>query len=150
MSNNESVQDVFISYAHADDEIQRGAESGWVTTFAEELRILLRRKLGGSGASIWMDHQLAANEQVTGTLMDSVSLSRTLVLFMSPGYLKSAWCQKELGNFLDRNRANKNKENFFIVEIDKTRRESWHPRLQELTPIRFWREGPDQVPQTLG
>jgi hypothetical protein len=150
MSNNEPVQDVFISYAHSDDEIQRGAEAGWVTIFVDELKKLLRRKLGGNGASIWMDHQLVANEEVTGALIDSVSRSRTLVLFMSPGYSMSAWCQKELGKFLETNSSSKNKENVFIVELDSTERESWHPRLQELTPIRFWREGRDHVTQLLG
>ncbi|MFZ2172281.1 MAG: toll/interleukin-1 receptor domain-containing protein [Methylococcaceae bacterium] len=150
MSNNEPVQDVFISYAHSDDEIQLGAEAGWVTTFVDELKKLLRRKLGGNGASVWMDHQLAANEQVTATLIDSVVRSRTIVLFMSPGYTMSPWCQKELGQFLEINSASKNKENVFIVELDSTERASWHPRLQELTPIRFWREDRDHVPQLLG
>jgi hypothetical protein len=150
MSNNEPVQDVFISYAHSDDEILLGAKAGWVTTFVDELKKLLHRKLGGSGATIWMDHQLTANEQVTATLMKSVACSRTLVLFMSPGYSMSAWCQKELGNFLETNSACKNRENVFIVELDSTKRESWHPRLQELTPIRFWREDRDHVPQLLG
>ncbi len=150
MSNNEPVQDVFISYAHSDDEIQRGAEAGWVTTFVDELKKLLHRKLGGSGASIWMDHQLTANEQVTATLLESVTRSRTIVLFMSPGYSMSTWCQKEIGNFLEAHGASKNRENVFIVELDSTKRESWHPRLQELTPIRFWREDRDHVPQLLG
>jgi hypothetical protein len=150
MAINEPVQDVFISYAHADDEPLFGAESGWVTTFVDELKKLLRRMLGGNGASVWMDHQLAANEQVTGALIDSVGRSRTLVLFMSPGYSQSAWCQKELGNFLNRNISVKNKESVFIVELDLTERETWHPRLQQLTPIRFWREGRDHVPQLLG
>jgi hypothetical protein len=148
--NNGPVHDIFISYAHADDEIQLGAKAGWVTTFVDELKKLLHRKLGGNGASVWMDHQLVANEQVTGALIDSVSRSRTLVLFMSPGYSMSAWCQKELGKFLETNSASKNKENVFIVELDSTERARWHPRLQELTPIRFWREDRDHVTQLMG
>lgn len=150
MLNNELVQDIFISYAHSDDEIQLGAEAGWVTTFVDELKKLLRRKLGGNGASVWMDHQLAANEQVTDTLMESVTRSRTMILFMSPGYLMSDWCQKEIGSFLEINRATKNKENVYIVELDSTERKSWHPRLQELTPIRFWRQDRDNVTHLLG
>ena len=146
---SEQIYDVFISYAHADDEKPYGAESGWVTTFVEELKKRLRSKLGGSGASVWTDHQLAANERVTETLLDSVRLSRTLVLFMSRGYSRSEWCQRELGNFLDRNKAYKHKESVFIIELDVTERENWHPRLQELTPIRFWREV-DHVPGLLG
>jgi len=119
MSNYESVQDVFISYAHADDDILRGAEAGWVTTFVDELKKLLHRKLGGSGASIWMDHQLTANDQVTATLMESVTRSRTLVLFMSPGYSMSDWCQKELGRFLEINSANsiRRQENVGILDF---------------------------------
>ena len=62
---NEQVQDVFISYAHADDEVPIGAKFGWVTTFVEKKR--LRSNWGGSGARIWMDYQLAANDQVTET-----------------------------------------------------------------------------------
>ena len=147
---NEQVQDVFISYGHADDEIPYGAKFGWVTTFVEELKKRLRSKLGGSGARIWMDYQLAANDQVTETLLDTVRRSRTLVLFMSRGYGRSEWCQRELGNFLDLNTAHKHKESVFIVELDLTDRENWHPRLQELTPIRFWREGLDHVPELLG
>ncbi len=70
---NEQVQDVFISYGHADDEVPYGAKFGWVTTFVEELKKRLRSKLGGSGARIWMDYQLAANDQVTETLLDTVT-----------------------------------------------------------------------------
>lgn len=147
---NEQVQDLFISYGHADDEVPYGAKFGWVTTFVEELKKRLRSKLGGSGARIWMDYQLAANDQVTETLLATVRRSRTLVLFMSRGYGRSEWCQRELGNFLDLNKAHKHKESVFIVELDVTDRENWHPRLQELTPIRFWREGLDHVPELLG
>lgn len=135
---NDNTHDVFISYSHADDEVPIGAKSGWVTTFCTELKKVLRRKIGGDGASVWMDHRLAANEIVDETLLESVRASRTLVLFLSPGYLKSTWCSKELGNFLEINQAKKNKESVFIVELEPTPREKWHPRLQALTPIQFY------------
>jgi hypothetical protein len=92
--------DIFVSYAHADDEVPQGAKSGWVTTLVEELRKILRRKLGGGGAQLWMDHQLAANENVSRELLAKLRASRTLVLVMSPGYQKSDWCQRELANHL--------------------------------------------------
>jgi hypothetical protein len=94
--------DVFVSYAHSDDECPQGAEFGWVTTFKEELRKVLRRRIGGQGADIWMDHLLTSNERVTDTLMQRVRESRTIVLFMSRVYLQSQWCQAEINSFLGR------------------------------------------------
>jgi hypothetical protein len=145
-----SAPDIFISYAHADDDPPEGAKFGWVTTLVEELKKILRRKLGGPGASVWMDWQLTANDQVTGTLVDTVRRSRTLVLFLSPGYMRSAWCRQELGDFLERHQTHKGRESVFIVELDHTDRDTWHPRLKELTPIRFFKVGPDGIPLLAG
>ena len=127
--------DAFVSYAHADDMCPRGTEFGWVTTFKEELSKLLRMKIGAQGADIWMDHQLTSNDRVTDTLMQTVRDSRTIVLFMSRGYLRSQWCQAEINSFLEQNSAHKNKESVFVVAIDETNREAWPTRVQELTPL---------------
>lgn len=89
--------DIFVSYAHADDEVPLGAEKGWVTTLVGELGKMLHRKLGGSGANVWMDYRLAGGQSVDDTLLSGVRASRTLLLVMSPGYQRSAWCQRELG-----------------------------------------------------
>ena len=59
---------------------------------------MLRRKLGGSGARIWMDHhQSAANACVLETLLTTLRSSRILLLVISPGCHQSVWCQRELG-----------------------------------------------------
>ena len=143
--------DLFVSYAHADDEVPAGASKGWVTTVVTELNKVLRRKLGGSGASIWMDHQLAANADVSDTLLEILRSSRTLLLVMSPGYQLSPWCQRELGTFLVGSAAQKSKDNVFLLEIEPVARESWHPRLQSLTAIRFWhKEFEDKAARLLG
>jgi hypothetical protein len=142
--------DLFVSYAHADDEVPVGASKGWVTTLADELNKVLRRKLGGSGARTWMDHQLAANANVSEALLDTVRASQTLLLVMSPGYRRSAWCQRELGDFLARSTSRKGKDNVFVVEIDdRVARESWHPSLQSLKSIRFWHKAFDDIASRL-
>ncbi|HVQ74010.1 MAG TPA: toll/interleukin-1 receptor domain-containing protein [Candidatus Binatia bacterium] len=134
--------DVFISYAHADDEVPQGAPAGWVTTLIGELKKILRRKLGGSGAAIWMDHELAANQNVTAELLDKLRVSRVLVMVMSPGYQQSPWCQRELANFLLAAEARRLRENVFVVEIEPV---DWPQALKDLdlTPIRFWNRGFD-------
>ncbi len=65
-----------------------------------------------------MDHDLAKNDIVLLTLVEKVRLSRTLVLFISPSYQHSKWCQSELITFLANNAATKNKESVFIVELE--------------------------------
>ena len=148
---SELAYDIFVSYAHADDEIPAGARNGWVTTLVEELKKVLRRKLGGSGARIWMDHQLAANANVLNSLLATLRSSRTLLLVMSPGYHQSVWCQRELGNFLSQSAAEKHKDNVFVVDFEPVPREAWHSALQALTTMRFWERGfTDQAPRPLG
>ena len=147
----EPASDVFLSYAHADDEVPVGAAKGWVTTLADELQKVLRRKLGGAGARVFMDHQLAANEGLTASLRTSLRDSRTLVLVMSPGYQRSQWCQWELARFLEEEAARKSRDGVFVVETDPTERGGWPRTLQELVPIRFWeREFEERAPRLLG
>jgi hypothetical protein len=133
-------RDVFVSYAHSDDVPPRMAQYGWVTTFVVELKKVLRRKLGGAGADVWQDHQLASNQKVPDTLVQEVRDSRTIVLFMSPGYLQSRWCHDELDTFLRDNQATKNQESVFVVAIEHTDRESWPARVRDLTPIQLYQQ----------
>ncbi len=142
--------DIFISYAHNDDLVPKGADKGWVTTFAEELHKVLRRKPAGV-KEVWMDHHLAANQNVPDTLLSTLKNCRTLLLVMSPNYRDSVWCQRELGHFLQVNAATKNKDNVFVIEVEPVERKTLHPALQPLTPIRFWQKGfEDIAPHLLG
>ncbi len=143
--------DVFVSYAHADDEAPIGIERGWVTTLVGELRKVLRRLLGGSGAEPWMDYRLAAGEDVTDELITKARATRTLLLVMSPGYLGSDWCQLELGTFLASRVAANGAKNVFIIETDQVDRDTWHPDLRSLKTIRFWdKRFDDRAPRLLG
>ena len=143
--------DLFVSYAHADDEPPGGAARGWVTTLADELSKVLRRKLGGRGATIWMDHQLAANASVAEALREIVGAARTMLLVMSPGYQRSAWCRQELGGFLSGEPGHSGRDNVFLIEIEPVDRDAWPPPLQALKGIRFWQKDfEDPVPRLLG
>jgi len=145
------THDVFISYAHADNEVPNGAERGWVTSLVDALRKNVHEILGGESPEIWMDHALQPNEIVSDALQTLAAESRTLVLVMSRGYLKSRWCQMELATFLGTHAATKNKENVFIVETFPTDREQWHLRLRNLSQIPFWEQKfEDKVPSRYG
>ena len=47
-----TVHDVFISYAHADNEIPRGTECGWVTSMVDALRQRVRQIRGESTSQV--------------------------------------------------------------------------------------------------
>lgn len=139
-SNNvgdEEAHDLFVSYARADDEVPANASSGWVTTLVTELGKVLRRKLGGQGARVWMDRQLAANEPVTDTLLSRLRRSRALLLVMSPGYRRSDWCQRELANFAAEARARGDHRSIFVIEVEGVARERWPAELLDLNFVSF-------------
>jgi hypothetical protein len=143
------AHDIFVSYAHIDDQPPEEVEVGWVTHFIKELNKVLASKLGRT-PDVWMDYLLLENAIVDEELYEKVRDSRTIVLFMSPSYLKSKWCKSEVGDFLKHNYAHKNKESVFIVAVEDTRREDWHPRLQKLTPLFFYQKSNKGVVHRLG
>ena len=86
-------KDIFISYAHVDNEPFAGADKGWVTTLINGLKIELGKQLGRTDAySLWMDYQLRGNEAVTPDIDEQLNNCATLVLIFSRGYLASSWC----------------------------------------------------------
>lgn len=90
--------DLFISYAHIDNQPLAEGLKGWVETFHERLKIRLEQ-LTGEPARIWRDRKLQGNDVFAETLVARLSKSAILVAVISPRYVKSDWCRKELGEF---------------------------------------------------
>ena len=85
--------DIFVSYAHVDNEPLAGADTRWVTNLVTGLQPLLGQKLGRADAySLWMDYELRGNEPVTPDILSQLHETALLVLILSPGYLASEWC----------------------------------------------------------
>jgi hypothetical protein len=143
--------DLFVSYAHSDDEVPIGAEQGWVTTLVGQLRSVLRHKLGRDGALMWSDHSLGPNQPCTPTILGNVSRSRVLVPVLSRGYLRSPWCQSELEHFVGTKRQSGVGYAVFPIEILPLARETLPAALSDLVPIRFWESaGADGIPRRAG
>ena len=62
--------DVFLSYAHADNE----GRDEWVGSFKTELEFQIRANLGawgGRGATVWWDeHRMRPGDSIRGTITD--------------------------------------------------------------------------------
>ncbi|MGT2475133.1 TIR domain-containing protein [Paraburkholderia terrae] len=140
--------DVFISYAHIDNE-PFGAERGWVSAFADDLAKVLRRGLGCNTPSIWMDHALTGNQPFTQKIEDALRSSATLLVVASPAYLKSDWCTRERNAFLSTVRE-KSASRIFRIDLDRLNRDDFPAEFGELLGYTFW--GPDcnGNPRTFG
>jgi hypothetical protein len=77
--------DVFVSYAHLDNQ----GETAWVSTLIRHLDTDLRQRLGTKDLRIWIDENLDGNRPLTPEIMCSIQRSATLLIVMSSGYLAS-------------------------------------------------------------
>ncbi len=143
--------DIFISYAHVDNELLPGAEKGWVTTLVNTLKKLLNQKLGRADSySLWMDYKLRGNEAVTPDIDEQLKQSATFVFILSSGYLASRWCRLEFYTFFQQ--AGEDSGRLFMVEYEPTARsEGQLPEILKLLGYPFWQRDEDtDEPRTLG
>lgn len=147
--------DVFVSYAHIDNEPLSGAPQGWVSTFVRDVESVVRRKLFDrpKDFDLWVDHELAGNRPFGADIRRAVGATATLLVILSPAYLASDWCRREREAFraqvADKLRAG---TRVFVVELDRIdERSRLPPEFAELLPYRLWVEdGPARTPRTLG
>lgn len=90
--------DVFISYAHIDNQPLAEGLEGWVEALHERLRITLAQ-LAGEEVKVWRDRKLQGNDVFADTLVHEVAKAAVLVSVFSPRYVKSEWCLRELDIF---------------------------------------------------
>jgi hypothetical protein len=90
--------DIFISYAHANNESLMEDDDGWVTKFYENLTQFLTAELGRREYfSIWRDNdKLRGNDDFEAKLDMAFLDSAVLVSICSQSYVESAWCRREL------------------------------------------------------
>src|SRR5688500_178675 len=91
--------DIFISYGHLDDDDPGGDVKGWVDLLVERLPRLISNNLGYLPA-IWRDERsLRGNDLLTAAISEGVTTSLLLIPIVSPRYVQSDWCRRELEAF---------------------------------------------------
>jgi len=146
--------DVFVSYAHADNErpLNSAAEYGWVTTFARNLNIGPNhyRK------NLFIDHQLKPGDVFSDDLVLKVENSTLLLLLLSQNYIDSSWCGKELDHFIRTHKNDPDKPaDVFVVELFPFETFSNVPTniqnlRKRLIHAQFWHQRPDSSPRLAG
>lgn len=142
--------DLFISYAHRDNQPVPGNETGWVQTLYTCVKHELGKRLGRD-PSLWMDSpDLRHAEAVSEQLVREVKKSRALLVILSRSYLNSEWCRKERTEFLELTRERRGIESIFIVEVDQIDRAEIPRELSDLRTFRFWKPLQSGATRTLG
>ena len=91
--------DIFISYAHIDNQHYSDVPQGWVDYLQERLEIRLAQLLGHT-PHIWRDRKkLRGNLDFQNEIDDDLTKVAVFVSILSPRYLESASCQAEITAF---------------------------------------------------
>ena len=90
--------DIFISYAHIDNLPLDKGQEGWISTFDRALAIRLAQ-LQGQHPRVWRDPKLQGNDYFSDTILEQFPKVALLVSVLSPRYVKSEWCIRELQHF---------------------------------------------------
>ena len=94
-----SNYDIFISYGHIDDDDPAGDVKGWVDLFVERLPRLISSNLGYQ-PKVWRDERsLTGNALLTAAIGEGVSNATAFIPIVSPRYVQSDWCRRELETF---------------------------------------------------
>jgi len=91
---------VFISYAHLDNIPITQGQDGWVSRLHTSLYSMLSRRLGCE-ARIWRDSKLKGDDVFSDEIVGQFSRSAVLLSIISPRYVKSDWCKRELNEFCE-------------------------------------------------
>src|SRR5712691_5852435 len=85
-------EDVFISYAHNDDDVYAQEPWGWVTRLHQDLEQRVRNYLG-SDIRFWRDCEIRNNEDFTSKIFRRLARTATLLSVLSPSFLQREWCR---------------------------------------------------------
>lgn len=134
--------DIIISYAHLDDQPLKGHD-GWITNLHHDLETRVSQLLGYKVA-VWRDPKLTGNDEYTDELVDQMAGKGVLVSVLSPRYLTSDWCLREVREFClaaERTGGVRVNNKFRIFKVVKTPvpRDQYPPPLRDLLEYRFYR-----------
>ena len=130
-----NTPDIFISYNHVDNSSKDKA----IDQFVKELEAQVNKQVGRSAPQrIWKDNRLDGNQVFSTEIQQKLKHAHCFVLFLSRGYLKSEWCQKELEYFRKQNQQYP--ERLFVVELDAIPVDDKPEILRKALGYRFWDE----------
>lgn len=135
-------KDIFISYAHIDDESLIASQKGWITEFHRALEIRLAQLLGRRPI-IWRDLSLQGNHIFDQQIVSQFSQVAIMISILTPRYAKSDWCVREVNEFYETCLQNigfsiQNKARIFKVIKTPIRVDQHHEKIQNVLGYEFY------------
>ncbi len=125
------MPDLFLSYAHVDKH--------WVDIFAPLLEQRVNQYAGRTQPDrLWKDNRLSGHQSFSPEIHAQLEQAQCLVACLSPGYLHSTWCLRELTEFSQRVGADSGR--IFCIELDPLPLSQKPEMLLPILGYRFWRE----------
>jgi len=91
--------DFFVSYGHLDNKPVTADEQRWIDRFHADLENRVSEYLGVPVA-VWRDNYLNGNHDFAEEIELKLKNAAAMVPVVSPRYLKSEWCERELNAFV--------------------------------------------------
>ncbi len=90
--------DLFISYSHIDNQPLFEGDKGWVSSLHHAVAVRVAQLLGKE-PKIWRDPKLQGNDYFADRLIEELPHVAALLFVLTPRYVKSEWCNRELDEF---------------------------------------------------
>jgi hypothetical protein len=94
--------DLYISYAHEDDEASARGERGWIADLVVSLTAAWSPRLGRDPIIFMEGSAEAADFGHQEALVGLLSVAGALLVVLSPAYVRSLWCRRALDEFVAR------------------------------------------------
>src|SRR6266849_3077935 len=115
----EFLADIFVSYSHVDDKPFGPGNIRWVTKFHHDLETRVCDWLG-QPITIWRDSKTAGTDVFSDETIDQLHRSAILVSVVTPAYVRSDWCRRELEGFVAANTTVRIRNKSRLVKVLKT------------------------------
>jgi hypothetical protein len=125
--------DVFISYAHFDNEPDT-QDIRWVSRFQADLKTALRQRLGTEPEIFFDTRSLQAHDDLS-VMTNNARQAAVFLAIFSPSYVKREWTIKELNAF-DQEPSSQNR--IITVELLPVKESEYPPRFLSLKRTLFW------------
>lgn len=135
--------DIFVSYAHGPQVLKRykghkqDLLSSWtgslVDDLSRQLDVYLQVKQDDQRVAIWMDPDLENHRPLSDALKSKLERTALMLVIMSPFYLDSQWCRRELDWFTQDSERTLDSGRLFVVRALPTDETRWPASLKDRT-----------------